>query len=105
MRCFGTAQDIFVLDSTFALIEGHPLSILDTKKHLGRKKGGPPVIFQEVVHSIGTREADCDEQSSFRGTTEWTFIRMPALPFVVERLWFSGLLLVCDSRPQPKASR
>jgi len=22
--CFGTAQDIFVLDSTFALIEGHP---------------------------------------------------------------------------------
>ena len=25
------------------------------------------MIFQEVVHSIGTREADCDEQSSFRG--------------------------------------
>jgi hypothetical protein len=23
-RCFGTAQDIFVLDSAFALIEGHP---------------------------------------------------------------------------------
>jgi hypothetical protein len=35
------------------------------------------VIFQEVVHSIGTREADCDEQSSFRGQTEWTSIRMP----------------------------
>src|SRR5438046_430793 len=29
-----------------------------------------PVIFQDVVHSIGTREADCDEQSSFRGKTE-----------------------------------
>ena len=29
-----------------------------------------PVIFQEVVHSIGTREADCDGQSSFRGQTE-----------------------------------
>jgi len=42
--------------------------------------GGPgrvAVIFQEVVHSIGTREADCDEQSSFRGQTEWTSIRMP----------------------------
>jgi hypothetical protein len=42
-----------------------------------REKGWAPVIFQEVVHSIGTREADCDEQSSFRGQTEWTSIRMP----------------------------
>jgi hypothetical protein len=38
---------------------------------------GPPVIFQDVVHSNGTREADCDEQSSFRGAIEWTFTRMP----------------------------
>ena len=31
---------------------------------------GAPVIFQDVVHSKGTREADCDEQSSFRGPIE-----------------------------------
>jgi hypothetical protein len=30
------------------------------------------VIFQDAVHLIGTREADCAEQSSFRGTIEWT---------------------------------
>src|SRR5271166_2574937 len=50
-------------------------------------KSGAPVIFQDVVHSIGTREADCAEQSSFRGATEWTFTRMPDLPLAVERLW------------------
>jgi hypothetical protein len=48
--------------------------------------GSVPVIFQEVVHSIGTREADCDEQSSFRGQIEWTSIRMPDSLCVVERL-------------------
>ena len=37
------------------------------------------VIFQEVVHSTGTREADCSEQSP-RGEIEWTFTRMPDLP-------------------------
>ncbi len=37
-----------------------------------RDKDGAPVIFQEVVHSIGTGEAVCVEQSSFRGQTEWT---------------------------------
>ena len=47
------------------------------------------MIFQDVVHSIGTREADCDEQSSFRGETEWTSTRMPDLPFAVERPWLS----------------
>ena len=41
---------------------------------------------QEVVHSIGTREADCDEQSSFRGQTEWTSTRMPDSLCAVERL-------------------
>jgi len=25
------------------------------------------MIFQDVVHKIGSREAGCDEQSSFRG--------------------------------------
>src|SRR5271165_7229302 len=53
----------------------------------GPRSGGAPVIFQDVVHSIGTREADCAEQSSFRGATEWTFTRMPDLPLAVERLW------------------
>ena len=43
------------------------------------------MIFQEVVHSIGTGEADCDEQSSFRGQTEWTSTRMPDSRFAVER--------------------
>jgi hypothetical protein len=47
--------------------------------------GGLAVIFQEVVHSIRTGEADCDEQSSFRGKIEWTYIRMPDLPCAVER--------------------
>jgi hypothetical protein len=37
---------------------------------------GAPVIFQEVVHSIGTREADCDEQLVTL-ETEWTITRMP----------------------------
>ena len=40
-------------------------------------RSGCPRSFQEVVHSSGTREADCDEQSSFRGPIEWTFTRMP----------------------------
>src|SRR5882757_3316830 len=51
--------------------------------------GGAPVIFQDVVHSNGTREADCDEQSSFRGAIEWTFTRMPDSASAVERFWFS----------------
>jgi hypothetical protein len=46
-----------------------------------------PVLFQDVVHSIGTREADCDEQSSFRGQIEWTSTRMPDSLCAVERLW------------------
>ena len=50
---------------------------------------GAPVIFQEVVHSIRTGEADCDEQSSFPGKTEWTSTRMPDLPFAVESNWRS----------------
>src|SRR5205807_9736543 len=48
---------------------------------------GPPVLFQDVVHSIGTREADCDEQYSFRGQIEWTSTRMPDSLCAVERLW------------------
>src|SRR5579864_4575176 len=48
---------------------------------------GLPVLFQDVVHSIGTREADCDEQSSFRGQIEWTSTRMPDSLCAVERLW------------------
>jgi hypothetical protein len=52
-----------------------------------KTKGGPAVIFQDVVHSIGTGEADCDEQSSFRGQTEWTSTRMPDSRFAVERRW------------------
>src|SRR5579864_8259406 len=48
---------------------------------------GPPVLFQDVVHSIGTREADCDEQSSFRGQIEWTSTRMPDSLCAVERVW------------------
>src|SRR5208337_955034 len=47
--------------------------------------GGAPVIFQDVVHSERTGEADCAEQSSFPGVPEWTFTRMPDLAFVVER--------------------
>src|SRR6202521_4439372 len=50
-------------------------------------KDGPAVIFQDVVHSIGTGEADCDEQSSFPGQTEWTSTRMPDSLFAVERRW------------------
>ena len=42
--------------------------------------------LQEVVHSNGSREADCDEQSSFRGQTEWTSTRMPDSLCAVERL-------------------
>jgi hypothetical protein len=52
-----------------------------------RAKPGAPVIFQEVVHSIGNGEADCDEQSSFPRKTEWTSTRMPDLPFGVESNW------------------
>ena len=43
-----------------------------------------PVIFQEVVHSIETGEADC-ASNHFRGESEWTSTRMPDLPSVVER--------------------
>src|SRR5271166_5743946 len=50
-----------------------------------RRKDGAPVIFQDVVHSERTGEADCAEQSSFPGVPEWTFTRMPDLAFVVER--------------------
>ena len=35
-----------------------------------------PVIFQEVVHSIETGEAVCDEQA-VAPETEWTITRMP----------------------------
>lgn len=49
-------------------------------------EGGLSVIFQDIVHSNGTREADCAEQSGFRGATEWTFTRMPDLRLAVERL-------------------
>jgi hypothetical protein len=38
---------------------------------------GAPVKFQEVVHSIELREADCDEQQVSLEGIEWTFIRMP----------------------------
>ena len=56
---------------------------------------GPPVIFQDVVHSIGTREADCGEQFSFRGTTEHIH-KNARLTLRSQRCWFSRLLLVCD---------
>jgi predicted CXXCH cytochrome family protein len=65
-------------------IEGHPVAGPNTA--LGE---GAPVIFQEVVHSIRTGEADCDEQSSFPGEIEWTSTRMPDLPSVVESNWLS----------------
>jgi hypothetical protein len=42
------------------------------------------VIFQQVVHSRKTREADCDEQSVQLWRPEWTFIRMHDLPLFVE---------------------
>src|SRR5579863_246699 len=73
------------------------------RPHLYKKrKGGPAVIFQEVVHSIGSREADCDEQSSFRGQTEWTSTRMPDLPFAVERRWLKPSFMAWVSAvPQP----
>jgi hypothetical protein len=41
-----------------------------------RRLAGPPVIFQEVVHSVGTGEAGCDEQL-VPLETEWTITRMP----------------------------
>jgi len=50
------------------------------------------VIFQDVVHSIGTGEADCDEQSSFPGQTEWTSTRMPDSPFAVFQGWVIFLI-------------
>jgi hypothetical protein len=53
----------------------------------GNRYRGLAVIFQDVVRSIGTGEADCDEQSSFPGQTEWTSTRMPDSPFAVERRW------------------
>jgi len=63
---------------------------------------GPPVIFQDVVHSIGTGEADCDEQSSFRGQTEWTSTRMPDSRFAVERRWSKPSFAAWASAvPQP----
>src|SRR5258707_8153578 len=34
--------------------------------HSWWRKDGPAVIFQHVVHSTGTREADCSEQSPLR---------------------------------------
>src|SRR5947209_15233359 len=62
----------------------------------------PPVIFQEVVHSIRTREADCDEQSSFRGQTEWTSTRMPDSLFAVQRRWSKPSFAAWASAvPQP----
>ena len=45
------------------------------------------MIFQEVVHSIGTREADCAEAITSEEKMEWTSIRMPDLAFAVERNW------------------
>jgi PAS domain S-box-containing protein len=69
---------------------------------IGRLAGGAAVIFQEVVHSIGTGEADCDEQSSFRGQTEWTSTRMPDSRFVVERRWSKPSFAAWPSAvPQP----
>ena len=59
-----------------------------TQSHRTRLNGAP-VLFQDVVHSKGTREADCDEQSSFRGPLEWTSTRMPDSLFAVESGWFS----------------
>src|ERR1039458_7637642 len=41
-----------------------------------RNLSGAPVIFQEVVHSVGTGEAGCDEQLVTL-ETEWTITRMP----------------------------
>jgi len=73
------------------------------ESHLSKgAKGGAPVMFQDVVHSIGTREADCDEQSSFRGQTEWTSIRMPDSRCAVERLWLKSF---AGSRPEPCCCR
>lgn len=39
------------------------------------------MIFEEVVHSMGTREADCAEAITSEEKMEWTPIRMPDLPF------------------------
>jgi hypothetical protein len=55
-------------------------------------KWGLPVLFQHVVpekriaHSSNTGEADGADQSASKESIEWTFTRMPDLPFVVERL-------------------
>jgi hypothetical protein len=57
--------------------------VLSQVSKIGRP--GAPVIFQEVVHSIWTGEAGCDEQLGIFGGIEWTFIRMPDLAFAVER--------------------
>src|SRR5208282_465796 len=79
---------------SFAVDPGERHLCANWQSHFARlsRLVGLAVIFQDVVHSIGTREADCDEQSSFRGKTEWTFTRMPDSPFGVERRWSSMLL-------------
>ena len=51
----------------------------------GNSKNGPAVIFQHVVHSTGTREADCAEAISSEEKVEWTSTRMPDLRCAVER--------------------
>src|SRR5580698_8407856 len=49
-------------------------------------KDGAPVMFQEVVHSIKTGEAVCDEQAVTL-ETEWTTTRMPHGRRSVESVW------------------
>ena len=73
--------------STFLVSTMFVFTLKDVGQSAGKNSeiGGVPVIFQDVVHSIGTGEADCDEQSSFRGQTEWTSTRMPDSRFAVER--------------------
>ena len=55
-----------------------------------RAEGGAPVIFQEVVHSIGTGEAGCDEQSIISGdrmdyhkNAPWTAVSRERLARIV----------------------
>jgi hypothetical protein len=51
-----------------------------------RVMDGAPVIFQEVVHSILTGEAVCDEQAVTL-ESEWTTTRMPHGRRSVESGW------------------
>jgi hypothetical protein len=45
------------------------------------------VMFQEVVHSVKTREANCGKQFTSKGSTEWTSTRMPDLLPFCGRSW------------------